>query len=234
MTKKGNKTQTKTQPNPAQKTEVTETVADSNVEAGNGPETETNQVEVAPETQPVPEKETVPETDETNAPVEKEDKPSFEPGLIDKEDPIKRTSANSQVYKMAANTLKELTERLDVPALPNYRDDSVSKVYISLYREIVRCLNVEKTSDMTALANYVLKLIDEYPRVFGVRRVFLPLQHMKMSDRDLRFYEELFNVFIMVNTDGKMNRSLLETKFNGLLSADKSERFTSWVLARQA
>ena len=80
----------------------------------------------------------------------------------------------------------------------------------------------------------MLKLIEEYPRVFGVRRVFLPLQHMKMSERDLRFYEELFNVFIMVNTDGKMNRTLLETKFNGLLTADKSERFTSWILARQA
>ena len=152
MSKKGNKTQSEEQKKVAkqQETEKQVTETPSSEEANEVTESNDTETTTAPapeeavvESDGVEETEEVTESNDTET--ESAPAPSFEPSLIDKEDPIKRASNNSEIYKMAAGTLKELTERLDVPALPNYRDDSICKVYISLYREIVRCLNVEKT-----------------------------------------------------------------------------------------
>lgn len=184
-----------------------------------------------PSTDTVPEEPEEPSTDpEPEEPASKK----FEPAMMEKESPVKRSKVSSEVYQMAAETLTHITKQLDIPATPDYNNPKIPKLYISLFREVVRCIKVEKTSDMTALCNFVLDLIAEYPRVYGINRLFAPLRYMELSDRELRFYEELFNVLIMVNTDGKMDRRLLETRFNGLLDPSVSERFTGWVLARQA
>lgn len=149
------------------------------------------------------------------------------------ESPLNRNEADTEVFKQASETLEFLAKELDVPFLPNFQDREISNKYKSIYKEIVRCLNVEKTSDLTALCNFISKLIVEYDRTFSPRRIYSPLQVLNLSPKEFRFYEEIFNVFIMLNTDGTIARNVLEEKLHGLMDGDKIERFVKWVSVKQ-
>ena len=184
-----------------------------------------------------------PMAEDLNAPVEKNDvvieqeektpMAELKPSMINETPVLDRDSAQSDVFRMRSSALKELTSLLDKPQAPNFANPQIKSWYTSIFREIVACLNVEKTSDLNALMNFILKLMKENDRVYGVRRVFGPLQTMTISDKDLRFYEEIFNVLIMIDSGAKITKPVLDEKFNGLLNADKSERFAKWVIAKQ-
>jgi len=158
---------------------------------------------------------------------------NLEPSMVDTTPVLNRDTATSDVFRMRSTALAELTSFLDKPQAPNFASTQVKSWYTSIFREIVACLNTEKTSDLNALMNFILKLMRENERVFGVRRVFGPLQTLTISDKDLRFYEEIFNVLIMIDSGASITKQALDEKFNGLLNADKSERFAKWVIAKQ-
>lgn len=148
---------------------------------------------------------------------------------------IKSTrSSLSPLVAQRVNAVATVAAQLDTPYSLDYSIASNTRLYRSLFKETLRCLELERVSDMSSALNQVLELMDKYDRTFSERRFYAPIQNIELSKNDLNLYQTLFSVLTGLKSGSKYRSAPLRESLSGLMNSDISERFISWVMVRQS